>query len=304
MVLSQADVDARIQEHARWLTDPKAFDDDRFIALPSEDFRGLRFNGANLARAHFAKANYIEADFSGCGLVRADFRSARLVGSRFLGADLKEAKFTGSILTDANFTQADLSRSGFEGADLVGACFCEAVLTGAVFSDVNARNANFQDADLSLTVFVDARLVDAYLIRANLIGARLVRTVLHGADFSGAQGLVDPATWLAEHFESDSKGVIVYKRIGWTIFAPPPHWCIEPGAVLTETVNPDRTEGCGCGVNFGTHAWCQNTLVHSSLWKCRIRWIDLAGVVVPYNTDGKARCARLELLECLSSGDS
>lgn len=36
------------------------------------------------------------------------------------------------------------------------------------------------------------------------------------------------------------------------------------------------------------------------IYRCRIRWIDLAGVVVPYNTDGKARCARLEILEQVS----
>jgi len=28
-------------------------------------------------------------------------------------------------------------------------------------------------------------------------------------------------------------------------------------------------------------------------------WEDLADVVVPYNTDGKARCARLQLIEPL-----
>ena len=32
------------------------------------------------------------------------------------------------------------------------------------------------------------------------------------------------------------------------------------------------------------------------LWRCRIRWIDLADLVVPYHTDGKARAGRVELL--------
>ena len=36
---------------------------------------------------------------------------------------------------------------------------------------------------------------------------------------------------------------------------------------------------------------------HAALWRCRIRYEDGPGVVVPYNTDGKARCERLELLE-------
>jgi hypothetical protein len=33
------------------------------------------------------------------------------------------------------------------------------------------------------------------------------------------------------------------------------------------------------------------------LWRCRIRWAWLPGVVVPFGTDGKARCSRLEMLE-------
>jgi hypothetical protein len=32
-------------------------------------------------------------------------------------------------------------------------------------------------------------------------------------------------------------------------------------------------------------------------WKVLIRWEWLAGVIVPYNTDGKIRCERCELLE-------
>jgi hypothetical protein len=67
--------------------------------------------------------------------------------------------------------------------------------------------------------------------------------------------------------------------------------------VLTEIVNPDRCTDCGCGVNFGTRDWVAKNYPDADLWRCRIDWIDLAGVVVPFNTDGKARCGRLTLLE-------
>jgi len=32
-------------------------------------------------------------------------------------------------------------------------------------------------------------------------------------------------------------------------------------------------------------------------WKCRINWKDLVDTVIPFNTDGKGRCARLELIK-------
>lgn len=138
--------------------------------------------------------------------------------------------------------------------------------------------------------------------RANLSGADLRGANLRGADLSGAQGLLNASDWLRDHFETDAAGVIVWKRLGATEFPAPACWVIEPGAVLEEVVNPLPTLDCACGVNFGTRAWCENNYKNAALWKCRIVWADLAGVVVPYNTDGKARCARLTLLECISTG--
>jgi len=70
--------------------------------------------------------------------------------------------------------------------------------------------------------------------------------------------------------------------------------------VLTESVNPTRTDVCGSGVNVATLDWIKREWddpFASPIWKCRIRWIDLADAVVPYNTDGKFRAARVELIE-------
>jgi len=55
-------------------------------------------------------------------------------------------------------------------------------------------------------------------------------------------------------------------------------------------------------VNFATLEWIKQREYAScdvTVWRCRIEWMDLAGVVVPYNTDGKARCSRLRLLEAV-----
>ena len=155
------------------------------------------------------------------------------------------------------------------------------------------RRANLSGADLS-----GANLSGADLRGANLYGADLRCADLRGANLSGAKGLVRPQEWLSA-FATDELGIIVYKRIGTgkTYADAPAYWTIEPGAFLEEVVNPSKTTVCACGVNFGTREWCDNNYSNANLWLCRIRWIDLAGVVVPYNTDGKARCNRLELIE-------
>ena len=107
----------------------------------------------------------------------------------------------------------------------------------------------------------------------------------------------DGLTLIVESVDTDEFGVIVFKRIGETEYAAPDNWKIEPGAVLEEVVNPDRCSECACGVNFGTHKWCDSNYTGADLWRCRIAWLDLASAVIPYHTDGKARCGRLTLLE-------
>jgi uncharacterized protein YjbI with pentapeptide repeats len=176
-------------------------------------------------------------------------------------------------LRGANLRDADLSDADLSGADLR-----DANLRGADLSGADLRDANLRDADLS--------------------GADLRRANLSGANLSGAKNLLNAAEFLSK-FEQDELGLIVYKAIGNTTYNPPPHWKIEAGEFLTEVPNPSRTTQCGCGVNFATKEWCQREHAKQPLWKCRIRWIDLADVCVPFNTDGKARCARLELLEVI-----
>ena len=160
-------------------------------------------------------------------------------------------------------------------------------LSGADLSGADLSGANLSGADLS----------GANLREADLRGANLSWADLSGANLSRAKGLLVAADWLREHLEMDDLGVLVYKRVGRTQYSQPESWVIEPGSVIEEVVNPCRVNDCACGVNFGTRAWCDENYTTADLWLCRIRWIDLADVVVPYNTDGKARCGRLELVE-------
>ena len=192
--------------------------------------------------------------------------------------------------------RADLSGVALSGADLTGADLTGADLTGADLSGVALSGADLTGADLS-----DADLARADLSGADLAQADLTSADLTEADLSGATHLLSPLTWLQENFQTDADGLVVYKAVGNTDFVAPVAWTIEAGHFLQEVCNPCRTTICGCGVSFGTREWCTKAYPNSDLWQCRIRWHDLAGVVVPYNTDGKARCERLELVERLST---
>ena len=193
----------------------------------------------------------------------------------------------GADLSYADLSYADLSGANLRGANLSGANLSYADLSYAELSGANLRGANLSNADLS----------NADLSNADLSYAELSNADLSNADLSGAK-IFNSLDWLKKNFKSDEKGLIVYKRIGSsTDYTAPTSWVIEPGSIIEELgVNPLPTVHCGSGVNFATYEWAKDYASSSDLWECRINWMDLASVVVPYNTDGKARCQRLELI--------
>jgi hypothetical protein len=110
--------------------------------------------------------------------------------------------------------------------------------------------------------------------------------------------LLDPIDYLLANFERTPDGLVAYKAFD-VFWRSPSAWDIRPGAVLTETVNPNRQDDCGSGINVATREWVRAFVPCARIWRCLIRWEWLPGVVAPYATDGKIRCSRVELLEPL-----
>ena len=241
---------------------------------------------------------------AGAGGKRASFTGADLTGAVLIGVDLSRADFTGANLTGANLSKANLTNAVFTGADLTEADLPYANLTWAYlartnlsrvdFFQVNLTEADLTGANLTSASLNEANLKYANLTGANLAGTRLTLADLTDANLSGVTGLLTARQFLTL-FQTDDDGVLVWKRIGETAHTAPAHWKIEPGSFLEEVCNPLPTVECGCGVNFGTEDWCRRNHCRADLWLCRIHWLDLAGVVIPYNNDGKARCSRLQL---------
>lgn len=124
------------------------------------------------------------------------------------------------------------------------------------------------------------------------------RAYLRGADLSGAKGILSQSRWMNTNFKSNKHGFIVYKDVMSTFFTKPYEWKFKEECYLTENCNFNRTDSCGCGVNFATIEWLKNNS-HNEIWECLIEWKDACGICVPYNTDGKARCERLKLVKKL-----
>ena len=168
-------------------------------------------------------------------------------------------------------------------------------LCDANLCDANLCGANLCDADLCGADLRRANLRGANLRRANLRGANLCGANLCGANLCGAQNLLSAINFLDAHFERTEKGYIVYKTFGGA-YAPPERWEIKPDSIIDEVVNPERQNDCGCGINVAPLQWVKDNY-KGEIWKCLIEWPWLAGVIVPFNTDGKIRCERVRLLE-------
>lgn len=123
---------------------------------------------------------------------------------------------------------------------------------------------------------------------------------LRKANLSGVAGTTDAIDYIEGNFETVADGIVVYKVFGLH-YAKPKGWDIRPGATINEVCNPTRTDDCGYGINVATKEWIKRNTDNEKVWKCLIRWPWLAGVVVPYNTDGKIRCSRIDLVECIGS---
>jgi hypothetical protein len=183
--------------------------------------------------------------------------------------------------------RADLNYIDLSNMDMRGA-----VMSGAVMRGADMRGADMRGADMSRADMRRADMRGADMSRADMSGA-----VMSGADMSGAKGIATAKDFLSQ-FKKDKSGIFVYKTFG-AYKTPPSYWKIEAGEFIEEVVNPDRCTDCGSGINFATLDWIKNCNDAASLpiWLCKIHWEDMADVVVPYNTDGKARCHRLQLIK-------
>ena len=164
-------------------------------------------------------------------------------------------------------------------------------------SGADLRRADLSGADLRRADLSGADLSGADLRRADLSGANLSDADLSGANLSGSQGLLDAINYMEANFERTDEGYIVYKSFN-SNYAAPDKWNIEPGEVIEEVANPDRTCECGCGINVAPLEWVRNDN-YKQPFKLLIRWEWLPGVVVPYNTDGKIRCSKAQILEAV-----
>lgn len=104
-----------------------------------------------------------------------------------------------------------------------------------------------------------------------------------------------PAEWMDRMFERSIRGWRVYKTFG-QVYASPPEWNISEGSTITEdNLDMNSVRVCGAGINFATEDWQRGEReLEYALWECIVPFD--ATIIVPWETDGKARTDRLVIL--------
>lgn len=115
--------------------------------------------------------------------------------------------------------------------------------------------------------------------------------------------------WLNAHFQRNPEdtGWYAYKVFG-AFFAPPRHWRIATGAVITVSrLARDTDLSCGIGIHAATVGWMLgefSDLYHfkkgngsAPVWMIEVLEADLDNIIVPLNSDGKFRTNAMRLVK-------
>ena len=262
----EMDLQKVLTEHKKWL------DGNGGKCM---DLHDTYLHGADLRNEDLRYAN----------LSGTDLRNTDLRGANLYNADLHSADLRGASLYNINLSYTNLS--------YVNLSYVNLYLTNLSYANLSYANLSY--ANLS---YADLHSADLYC--ANLENINLNGTTLHFTNLSGAKNLFNSIDFMEKNFKKSKDGYIAYKCFDGS-YSKNNTWKISSGSIINENVNPNRTDECGCGINVAPLQWVQCNYPNKKIWRVLIRWEWLCGVCVPYNTDGKIRCERVELIDIVEN---
>lgn len=205
--------------------------------------------------------------------------------------NLSNIEFRDCLLDGVNFVHCDLSFANFIDCSMIECIFSTSTLTYAQFKSCDLSRSTFDESQLIRTSINASKLEDVKFLNNNIVSI----------DLSESTGLKSSIDFLEENFEKTEEGYIAYKIFNLH-YMKPESWEIKEGSILTEVVNTSRFEECSCGINVGTRKLMEEYSSYP-IWKVLIRFEWLSEVCVPYNSNQKIRCGRIQLLEKVQEGD-
>lgn len=259
---------------------------------------GLTFNNCNLDKCLFTNTEFNKVEFVECDINDTNFSQSDLKYTRFNFCNMEYSRFDSCKLLLCKFVNNKMG----------GCTFKKSKPNTVSFYKVDLDNSDWGESEILFNVFENSTLKNATMTNLRFIRSGLRRVSLIGTNFSGSSGFLDSIEYIDANFGEDASGLIVYKI--FDIYQHNPKWIVKEDSVITEIVNPDRTDYYGCGIHVGSEKWLANYIRTNTdpkhccgvkdIWQCYIRREWLSGVIVPYETDGEIRTSRLQLYKKLS----
>lgn len=135
--------------------------------------------------------------------------------------------------------------------------------------------------------------------KGRLVGKK--STTENDVSYHGGRDEFDPSLYVRSYFHKVSHGYIGFKSFceAHKPFGNPSSWEINHGSVIEEVCDSDVNKECSYGISFGSFEYMRKTYITNGCMDIHailIRNEDIFGVCVPYNTDGKLRTSRLQIL--------
>lgn len=273
------------------------------------EIRDVDFSGKMLTAANFRHTILINCNFTNTSLDHTNFKDSIIRNCTFNGSLLDYSTWDDTIventtfenvsfqfnnLKNVAFASSEIKNSNLNGSNMIN---LEAVHTSIVNTSLcncSLLKSKFTECDLSYSNLKRANLSDAVFKKTIFKKTLMSDSILNDTDLSECIGLVSQAEFIKKNFEFTDEGMLVYKTF-CEQFGVNKNWDLEPGTYISENPNPNRTNTCGCGINVAPLKWCEES-TKNEIWECLIEWKDLAGIVVPYDSDGKIRAERVKLL--------
>jgi len=258
-----------IESNGKWL---RSEEGGKRANLSWSDLSGSNLSGSNLSWSDLSWSDLSGSDISGSNLSGSDLSGSDLRGSDLSGSNLRGSDLSGSDLSGSNLSGSDLSGSDISGSNLSGSD-----LRGSDLSGSNLRGSDLSGSDLS--------------------GSNLSGSDLGGSNLSDTKGLPDHTKQFdfLSKLERTNEGYICYKTFG-EYRKPPGKWEIKEGSIIEEFTDMSMLQTCSHGINVATLDWVKRQM-RGDIWKCLIKFEWLIGAVIPFDTDGKFRAARVQLIK-------
>lgn len=229
-------------------------------------FKDSRFENSIFDSSNFAQSEIINTYIYKSSLNKTNFFVSKWERSIGMKSSFKSAKFECSTIKGCTFRFGDFSKADFYGSIITDTIFIKCDFTSTCFENVKFENVRF------------------------------ISCSFNGTNFKGSTGLSSPIDIISGNYEKTENGYI-----GYCVFDKSP----EPGQILTETVNTNRSTPSGIHVMTKEYInWIykdketgndkRTRYKKVEVWEVIIPFEYLSGVVVPFDFHGEIYCERVK----------